>query len=330
MGNRTSMPRRLWWLVLGLSLALHLLVVSLLPPILPRMPEVDPLQRDIRVAFPQPEPEPEQEPEESEPPEPPEPEPEPEKEPEPDEQHMPRDTDEVTDLDGTSMDAPEAEEEPAAAPEDPRAAGDAPSPETSETPSRPESTEDSQEGEGEQPEPESGAPSPDAATQGEARNEPDPDSASMSLGRETEEPETAPESGKGPEIGTDTGMEALDEGEMDAIRGESMVSEIEERRIRMANEYLARMKRQIMARWEQPEGADARHRGEIRFSVDAQGYLETSRVHLPSGHSGLDESALRAVRSVGRYRVPDSPAIVRRYYQNLRFTYSGEPLNNDD
>ena len=324
------MPRRLWWLVLGLSLALHLLVVSLLPPILPRMPEVAPLQRDIRVAFPQPEPEPEQEPEESEPPEPPEPEPEPEKEPEPDEQHMPRDTDEVTDLDGTSMDAPEAEEEPAAAPEDPQAPGDAPSPETSETPSRPESTEDSQEGAGEQREPESGAPSPDAAIQGEAWSEPDPDSASMSLGREEHEPETAPESGKGPEIGADTGMEALDEGEMDAIRGESMVSEIEERRIRMANEYLARMKRQIMARWEQPEGAEPRHRGEIRFSVDAQGYLETSRVHLPSGHSGLDASALRAVRSVGRYRVPDSPAIVRRYYQNLRFTYSGEPLNNDD
>ncbi|WP_143512745.1 energy transducer TonB [Vreelandella utahensis] len=324
------MPRRLWWLVLGLSLALHLLVVSLLPPILPRVPEVDPLQRDIRVAFPQPEPEPEQEPEESEPPEPPEPEPEPEKELEPDEQHMPRDTDEVTDLDGTSMDAPEAEEEPAAAPEDPQAPGDAPSPETSETPSRPESTEDSQEGAGEQREPESGAPSPDAAIQGEARSEPDPDSASMSLGREEQEPETAPESGKGPEIGADTGMEALDEGEMDAIRGESMVSEIEERRIRMANEYLARMKRQIMARWEQPEGAEPRHRGEIRFSVDAQGYLETSRVHLPSGHSGLDASALRAVRSVGRYRVPDSPAIVRRYYQNLRFTYSGEPLNNDD
>ncbi len=109
-----------------------------------------------------------------------------------------------------------------------------------------------------------------------------------------------------------------------------MVSEIEERRIRMANEYLARMKRQIMARWEQPEGADERHRGEIRFSVDTQGYLQASRVHLPSGHSALDESALRAVRSVQRYRVPDSPSIVRRYYQNLRFTYSGEPVSDDD
>ena len=319
------MPRRLWWLVLGLSLALHLLVVSLMPPLLPRMPDVEPLQRDVRVSLPKPEPEPQPEPKEVEPPEP-----EPESEEEPEEQHMPRDTDEETDLDGTSMDAPEAEDAPAAAPENPQAPGDAPSPERSEAPSRPESREDSREGGDEGSETESRAPSPDAATEGSARSEPESGSASMSLGRDVSEPDEAPESSPGPELGSGRGMEALDEGEMDAIRGESMVSEIEERRIRMANEYLARMKRQIMARWEQPEGADERHRGEIRFSVDSRGYLETSRVHLPSGHRALDESALRAVRSVQRYRVPDSPSIVRRYYQNLRFTYSGEPASNDD
>jgi len=116
---------------------------------------------------------------------------------------------------------------------------------------------------------------------------------------------------------------------MDAIRGESPVSEIEERRIRMANEYLARMKRQIVTAWDQPDTANARHKGEIRFSVDSRGYLRTSRVHLPSGHEPLDESALRAVRAVERYRVPDSPSIVRQYYQSLRFTYSGAPVNND-
>lgn len=322
------MPRRLWCLVLGFSLVLHLLVVSLMPPMLPRMPGVEPMQRKVRVSFPKPQPEPA--PEERKPPEPsPEPEPEPEKEPE--EPHMPRDTDEVTDLDGTSMDAPEAEEAPAAAPTNPQAPGEEPSPETSQKPSRPESREKPPgEGAEDETEPESGAPSPDAATEGDTRSAPEPASASMSLGEAMPEPDTAPESSPGPGLGSDSGMQALDEGEMDAIRGESMVSEIEERRIRMANEYLARMKRQIMARWEQPEGADERHRGEIRFSVDVRGYLQTSRVHLPSGYSALDESVLRAVRSVQRYRVPDSPSIVRRYYQNLRFTYSGESVSNDD
>lgn len=327
-----AMPRRLWWLILGLSLALHLLLVSLVAPILPRVPQVEPLQRDVRVSLPQPEspsePEPEPDPEPA--PEP-EPEPEPEPDPEPDEQHMPRDTDEVTDLEGTSKDAPEAEETPAAAPSDPQAPGEEPSPETSDEPSRPdEPKKKRREGADERQEPDAGSPSPDATTKGERRREPDPDSASMSLGEQTQEPEAAPEPSPGPEIGGDTGMQALDEGEMDAIRGESMVSEIEERRIRMANEYLARMKRQIMARWEQPEGADERYRGEIRFSVNARGYLQSSHVHLPSGHAALDESALQAVRSVQRFKVPDSPSIVRRYYQNLRFTFSGEPLTHDN
>lgn len=321
------MPRRLWWLVLGFSLALHLLVVSVMSPLLSGTPEEPPSQPEVRVSFPEPEPEPEPEPA-PEATETPKPEPEPEKEP--DEQHMPRDTDEETDLDGTSMTAPEAEDAPAAAPENPRASGDAPSPESTESPSRPESREDGQEGGSEATEAESGAPSPDAAVEGTTRDDPDAESASMALGKDVPEPDPPPESSPGPALGTDSGMEALDDGEMDAIRGESMVSEIEERRIRMANEYLARMKRQIMARWEQPEGATKHHRGEIRFSVDPQGYLQTSRVHLPSGHSSLDESALRAVRSVQRYRVPDSPSIVRRYYQNLRFTYSGEPVSNDN
>lgn len=327
MGNRTSTPSRLWWLVLGLSLSLHLLLLHFMPPLLPRMPESAPQQRDVRVTLPQPEPETE----ESQPEEPePEPEPEREEEPEPEEQHMPRDTDEVTDLEGTRPDAEEAEQAPAAAPEDPQATGEAPTPEALETPSRPEPSSEPDEGSSDRAEAETGAPEPDVATEGRAQTQPDSESASMSLGEDTETPESQPEARSGPEIGEDTGMEALDEGEMDAVRGESMVSEIEERRIRMANEYLARMKRQIMDRWEQPEGASERHQGEIRFSVDARGYLETSRVHLPSGHGALDQSVLRAVRSVPRYRVPDSPSIVRRYYQNLRFTYSGEPVNNDN
>ena len=320
------MPRRLWWLFLGLSLALHLLLVSVMPPLLPQGQAVSPQQREVRVSFPKPEPEPA--PEKTNPPEPPAS--EPESGEVPDEQHMPRDRDEVTDLDGTSMDAPETDKAPAAARENPKAQGDAPSPERAEAPSRPKPREASSDSGDEASEPESGVPSPDAAVEGRKRTDSEPDSARMSLGRDVPEPEAPSEFSPGPEPGSDSGMEALDEGEMDAIRGDSMVSEIEERRIRMANEHLARMKRQIMARWEQPEGADARHRGEIRFSVDTQGYLQTSRVHLPSGHSALDESALRAVRAVQRYRVPGSPSIVRRYYQNLRFTYSGEPVSNDN
>jgi TonB family protein len=159
---------------------------------------------------------------------------------------------------------------------------------------------------------------------------PDADSASMSLGEDIPSQEASEASPiPGDALGGDSGIQALEDEEMDAIRGESPVSEIEERRIRMANEYLARMKRQIVTAWDQPDTANARHKGEIRFSVDSRGYLRTSRVHLPSGHEPLDESALRAVRAVERYRVPDSPSIVREYYQSLRFTYSGAPVNND-
>lgn len=351
MGNRASMPTGVWLKILLLSALFHLLLLIVFWPTLRelfREPEVLPgMQFDVtvkqRTAPEQPVPEPEEQketpedepPEQEEKPEQEEPEPEPEPEPE-EEMHLPRDTDETVDLDGTDTEAPEQEaplaesgksEQPS---EDPAGeSGDdddaAPSGGTASENRAKEDAEAADEA------PESASrmdrvETPDAGVP----DRPDADSASMSLGEEV-----SPQDDSGapsiPEdaLGGNGGIQALEDEEMDAIRGESPVSEIEERRIRMANEYLARMKRQILAAWDQPDNTDARHKGEIRFSVDSRGYLRTSRVHLPSGHEALDESALRAVRAVERYRVPDSPSIVRQYYQSLRFTYSGAPVNND-
>ena len=350
MRNRASMPNRVWLKILLFSVLFHLLLLIVFWPALRELfrdPDVPPgMQFDITVerssvpapAEPEPEKEeaiPEEEPAaEEEPTSEEQPEPEPEPEPE-EEMHLPRDTDETVDLDGTDTEAPE-QEAPLMESGDSDEASDAPAgqaelrdrrPSGAETPEEV-SQEDTGTGEA------ASAPAEEmerVETEGpEGADAPDADSASMSLGGDAPSPEdSGAPSIPDDAVGSNGGIQALDDEEMDTIRGESPVSEIEERRIRMANEYLARMKRQIVAAWDQPDSAEARHKGEIRFSVDSGGYLRTSRVHLPSGNKALDESALSAVRSVERYRVPDSPSIVRQYYQSLRFTYSGASLNND-
>lgn len=273
----------------------------------------------------------------------------PKSEPEPEEVlHLPRDTHDEVDLDGTDLAAPE-EEKPLKAQEDSDGqGGEQTSPEL-----RPELADrqqqeqkqpsgertrqggqgsgesgraDAEASRGEDSETDSDQPKagvPEVASEAsDEPGQPESERASMALGGR----ETAPDSG--PRLAEDKqGAGDPGEEEMGAERGGSPVSEIAQRRIRMANEYLARMKRQIMAQWEQPDDARARHRGEIRFSVDSRGYLRASLLNLPSGHEELDESALRAVRAVERYRVPESPSIVRQYYQDLRFTFSGAPIN---
>ena len=358
MRNNASMPTGVWLKILLLSVLFHLLLLILFWPALKELfrdPEVIPgMQFDVTVSqrsvpeqvqpqreepdrAPEKEPKPEKETEEPEKAEP-ETEPEPQPEPEPEEEmHLPRDTDETVDLDGTDTEAPE-QEAPLREKQESNRAGEESSAERGSEEAPPSGGEQAdveekqveEPGEDQrEPETQAGMDRVESRDTGEAAP-PDSDSASMSLGETVprQQPRAAPGIPDGA-LGGGGGIEPLKEEEMDAIRGESPVSEIEERRIRMANRYLARMKRQILAAWDQPETASARHKGEIRFSVDTRGYLRSSRVHLPSGHEELDESALRAVRSVERYRVPDSPSIVRQYYQTLRFSYSGAPVDND-
>lgn len=119
------------------------------------------------------------------------------------------------------------------------------------------------------------------------------------------------------------GMQALDEQSMGQAAVTDPRSEAEARRMEMVNRYLARMSAQVRERWQMPADARAAHRGVIRMRVDETGHLVSARLHLPSGHNGLDESVLAAIQAVPRYQVPDAPEIVRQYYSNLRFEYSG-------
>ena len=119
------------------------------------------------------------------------------------------------------------------------------------------------------------------------------------------------------------GMQPLDEAGMGAAMVADPRSEVEARRIEMVNRYLARMTEQVREHWIMPTDATDRHRGVIRMRVDERGFLVSANLHLPSGHRELDQSVLAAIHAVDRYQVPDSPEIVRRYYSNLRFEYSG-------
>ena len=121
------------------------------------------------------------------------------------------------------------------------------------------------------------------------------------------------------------GLQPMDEMSMGAAAVSDPRSDAEAKRIEMVNKYLARMAEQVRERWRMPADAGARHRGVVRMRVDQYGYLTHASLHLPSGHPGLDDSVLAAINAVPRYEVPDSPEIVRRYYSNLRFEYSGAP-----
>ncbi|TVP54956.1 MAG: TonB family protein [Halomonadaceae bacterium] len=276
------------------SLVIHLVLVVTVWPLVRQAlsaPAPKETSMDLRFSEPVAVPIPELEPE-------PEPEPEPEEsDAEPEEEvHLPRDTGEETDLDGTSFDAP-SRDEPLA-------------------------------GEEAQGETDTGTDSGERADIDPEADMPDPllqapdaqqDQASPEAPATTEEPQ-APED-------QPPGMEMLNEQVPDTQQGESLVSEFETRRIEMANRYIREMQQQILHRWQRPEGAHGGHQGEIRFSVDTRGRLVNARISRPSGHQLLDISALEAVRSVPRYAVPDRPEIVQRYYQNMLFRYSGAPLD---
>ncbi|MDX1589033.1 MAG: TonB family protein [Oleiphilaceae bacterium] len=304
---------RALWLIVALSLLVHLLLMVAVWPLVQQALKGQPVEaRSLDLRFSEPSP-PEEVTEESPQPQP-EPEPEPQvQEPDTPEEvlHLPRDTGEETDLDGTDFEAP-SEEDPLSGEEasgEARAgagSGDTPEPQTEPEPAaEPES----------EPQADERPPMPDPVLQAPESDpsvpEPRKDSAV------TEEETT----------GQESGMDLLEEPTEADQRGEELVSELEKRRIEMANRYLRQMQQQILRFWQRPSGADERHRGEIRFSVDSRGRLTEVRISRPSGHPLLDISALEAVRSVSDYAVPDRPDIVRRYYQDMIFRYSGAPLN---
>ncbi len=114
----------------------------------------------------------------------------------------------------------------------------------------------------------------------------------------------------------------LSDSELDDTLVESPLDQQQEALKKWYNEVYKRLTEQVMEVWVKPDDSDRRHRGVIRLEVDINGYLNRAWVHLPSGHRGLDQSALNAVRSIIRYQLPESPNMAR-YYLNMDLRYSG-------
>lgn len=120
----------------------------------------------------------------------------------------------------------------------------------------------------------------------------------------------------------DAKLNEVSDSELDNSLVESPLTKAQEEKARWYNEVLRRIGEQVSYIWVKPEGASASTRGVIQLKLDQQGYLLSSWVHLPSGNPDLDDSALRAIRGVIRYKIPNSPSLYR-YYRNLKFEYSG-------
>lgn len=119
------------------------------------------------------------------------------------------------------------------------------------------------------------------------------------------------------------GLESLSDQDLAENRVDSPLSSNEEEKARWYNAVLKRVTEQVNYVWVKPDNIDPSAWGIIRLDIDAQGYLRSAWVHLPSGDPHLDQSALRAIRSVLRYQIPQNPSL-SRYYRHLEFRYSGD------
>lgn len=117
-------------------------------------------------------------------------------------------------------------------------------------------------------------------------------------------------------------LEELDDSALDDTLVESPLKRIEEEKARWRNEILKRISEQVNFVWVKPEGSHRSSSGVIRMDIDAEGYLKSAWVHLPSGDASLDASILRAIRSVWHFQIPKSDKL-NRYYRHLEFHYSG-------
>lgn len=117
-------------------------------------------------------------------------------------------------------------------------------------------------------------------------------------------------------------LQSLSDEALAQNRVDSPLSSQEEEKARWYNAVLKRITEQVNYVWVKPDNIDPNAWGIIRLDIDAQGYLRSAWVHLPSGDTQLDQSALRAIRSVIRYQIPHKPSL-SRYYRHLEFRYSG-------
>lgn len=108
---------------------------------------------------------------------------------------------------------------------------------------------------------------------------------------------------------------------------ESPLNKVEEEKARWFNEVLKRIGEQVDHVWVKPQGLTSNTWGVIRLDIDEYGYLIDAWVHLPSGNAQLDSSAMRAVRNVYRYDIPQAQKL-SRHYRHLEFRYKGGDEHN--
>ncbi len=99
-------------------------------------------------------------------------------------------------------------------------------------------------------------------------------------------------------------------------------SEQRSNELTLANKYLDRMNRQVLAHWVNPYQGGRLYAGIIRVKISLNGYLEDVRVYRSSGLPYLDESVIKAIKTVKRFEVPDDEIIVARYYSRMSFHYT--------
>jgi len=119
---------------------------------------------------------------------------------------------------------------------------------------------------------------------------------------------------------TANNLQTLSDDDLADNHVDSPLSKQQEEKARWYNAVLKRITEQVNYVWVKPDDSDPSAWGIIRLDIDHQGYLRSAWIHLPSGDAALDQSALRAIRSVVRYQIPS----LSRYYRHLEFRYSGE------
>lgn len=122
-------------------------------------------------------------------------------------------------------------------------------------------------------------------------------------------------------------LKELDESDLANNTEESPLNKDEEEKARWFNEVLKRIGEQVDHVWVKPKGLTNNTWGVIRLNIDEYGYLIDAWVHLPSGNPLLDRSAMRAVRQVYRYDIPQAQKL-SRYYRHLEFRYKGGDEGN--
>jgi TonB family protein len=117
-------------------------------------------------------------------------------------------------------------------------------------------------------------------------------------------------------------MQEMDDSALDDSLIKSPKEQLEEEKARWFNDVFRRMQEQLKHVWVKPKGVEKGTWGELRIELSSEGYLMDVSINLPSGNYQLDQSALRAVRSIRRFELPRSPRL-NQYYRDIKLRYSG-------